>query len=194
MVQILAYKASKSAHNLRLQAAGEPLRRRHCRQYTGKFVKVLDKQLERKISILVLGALIVASTAAASHVPTCSSPKAVGGWLGGTGDIGNNEITRVLILRTKSEGAPIGWFYKLRDKSLYFQPALVLRKGKESTLVVADGRTAGPSFRVKDVSSRSAAYAIREQAVAGDVDAQTVPEPFHSLEQGRLETIVSECR
>jgi len=154
---------------------------------------MLYKQLERKI--LGTGRRVAASLALVFCLTPllgvgtapCYAPKAVGGWIGGSGDDVNNEIQAINVVKASGGGQVVGWFYRLADADLYFQPAITevvsKRLGRPArTFIKSDDRVKGKTtLKVGEETILAAAAAMRRFLTTLHVRSSRVPKVFESL-------------
>lgn len=160
---------------------------------------MLHIPMERKL-LLVAACMLASSTAFASaHTMVCHSPKSIGGWIGGSGDNGDNDIKSISVLLSKDSGYALGWFYKLVNGETYFQPNLIVQlrmQGGVSTaaLLEGEGGSGAPSYRVDGASAVSAAKVVEKLATQYGVDKRDLPLSFSNLVEHRLPTTLNNCK
>lgn len=155
--------------------------------------------MERTISKLglLLSILALASTPidAKALRPRCDSPKSIGGWIG-NGDRVTNEIQHIYVLLDQRAGEPIGWFYRLENSTVWFQPNFIVSKsaGKYSVFVPVRSTQGSPSIRVNHLAAADAAAVTRTYLRQLPVNENTLPKPLAEFMDNRLPTSTTSCR
>lgn len=161
---------------------------------------MLYTQLERLVRGLAFYVIALAVSsplyAHAETVTVCHSPRAIGGWFG-TADRLTNEIRMITDVRTATD-EQVGWFYRLQDRRIFFQPAItygIRFKGRNRTpFVELNDRTGGPVVLVKSETTASVARAVREMIAKLHVEWSTVPQPFRDVAADKVDLVIRKCR
>jgi hypothetical protein len=158
---------------------------------------MFHKRMERNVPKLMALAMLL-TAASPTAVNACDSPKSVGGWIGGAGDVVSNEIKTINTLESKDTGNALGWFYFLANGQMFFQPSFTVVKkttpgGHSTSFVAATNKNGAPSVRVANATAEAAAKAVMHLASIYGVAQNDIPEPWLDLVRGRPSTIVARC-
>lgn len=120
----------------------------------------------------------------------CRAPKALGSWIGGRGDEVYNEVNSIEVLEDAKNSQALGWFYTLKDRSVYFQPAFeyasrVGQGGRVTRFLRATEGSAAMSVRVRSQTVSAAIWAMRGVVSVWHVQNSNVPEPFRRFVRGQ---------
>ena len=158
--------------------------------------------MKHKIAIVVgcLFCLLVATRGHASAAKTfeyCRSPKSIGGWIGPV-DAADVEIRLISALETADTGYVLGWFYRLNNSKVYFQPSFALAKeahgGVSSMSILTNHVPGAPSVLVSRISPAAAGKAVLSIASSYDIPESGIPQPFSDFANGKLSTQILSCR
>jgi hypothetical protein len=171
--------------------------------FHGLYSGVLYEPMERHVSFLSLAACaafaLMTRTVASANVHVCQSPRSIGGWIGGSGDTGYNDIASIMQLEVTTSGESLGWFYRLRNHKIYFQPALgvsrSLTDSGEAKVTMFETVTNGyPAVLVQNTSDASAREGIHVFLRFESLRTADLPDPFKGFVQGTVSTVVIPCQ
>lgn len=120
--------------------------------------------------------------------------KDIGGWLGGTGDNGGNEINNVyeVQLNTQFGSETVGWVYQTFTSGYWFQPDLSLSGSAGTAAVNAGVSVSTPTVPIGGVSPSQIQGAMSAWDAFAGIASSALPPPWNVLVGGTQPT-VSAC-
>jgi hypothetical protein len=126
---------------------------------------------------------------------TCEgSQKAIGGWLGGTGDTSGNEINNIYEVQANNGGTSevVGWFYTTFSSGTWFQANLTVSVSGGVAAASIGASASTPSVNVGSVSPSAIQGAMNAFDTAAGIAGSALPQPWAAL-VGGAQGSVSAC-
>lgn len=114
------------------------------------------------------------------------SQKDIGGWVGGTGDNGGNEINNIYEIQanTSNSSSVVGWIYATFSNGNWFQPAVTVSVSGGAAVAQAGVSASTPSISIGNTTPAAIQSAMQTFDSAEKLAASAVPAPFSTLLSG----------
>jgi len=126
---------------------------------------------------------------------TCEgSQKAIGGWVGGSGDTQTSEINNIYEVQRNTAGTSqvIGWVYATFSAGSWFQPNLVISVSGGAAVANIGASASTPSVSIGSTGPTSIQGAMSAFDSAVGIVASGLPSPWQSILRG-TQASVSAC-